>query len=473
MSNDYVLQWESPRLDFYWCYNFIYAVYSKKLIEGYLGFHENDFLVNCDEENFQFYLKESEINNTKIKAQKYFNNPDNITNYLKEVQVIMSEVISLSWEVEHLSLVELKNLIVHLESLFHKSVALHLCTQPHITNTLEDQLIDELKKKYSNDIVGEIIYNTTKIEELPNVLIEQKEWIELILKYSEDDFLNVHEVFSDHLLKWKYITAGDSHDPMTIEYLEKRAFLDLKDPDYLRKQLDKLQMIYSGRESVEIKKYEDKYLDSHLKDITQTIRTLGKIRFDTKSIWMKIWYLIETGRKSIEQSIGKPIEGFLSDEIDSLYTTDLHLNSRRNYILIKNGNSYFLYYNGLEKSAKQINIGKTNWREVSSVRGKVGYKGKVKGKVLKVDWNDKIQDKIQLITVDTILVLPQTTPAYIGLLNKCKGLIIDEGGITSHASIVTRELQIPSLIGTRFATKVFLDGDEVEIDTYSLSAKKI
>jgi pyruvate,water dikinase len=59
------------------------------------------------------------------------------------------------------------------------------------------------------------------------------------------------------------------------------------------------------------------------------------------------------------------------------------------------------------------------------------------------------------------------------LLNKCIGLITDEGGITSHASIVSRELQIPSIIGTKVATKVFSDGDLIEIDTSKNIAIKI
>ena len=44
------------------------------------------------------------------------------------------------------------------------------------------------------------------------------------------------------------------------------------------------------------------------------------------------------------------------------------------------------------------------------------------------------------------------------------GLVTDEGGITSHAAIVSRELKKPCIIGTKVATKVFRDGDIVEVD---------
>jgi len=41
---------------------------------------------------------------------------------------------------------------------------------------------------------------------------------------------------------------------------------------------------------------------------------------------------------------------------------------------------------------------------------------------------------------------------------------LDEGGITCHAVIVSRELGIPCVIGTKIATKVLKDGDLVEVD---------
>jgi len=43
-------------------------------------------------------------------------------------------------------------------------------------------------------------------------------------------------------------------------------------------------------------------------------------------------------------------------------------------------------------------------------------------------------------------------------------IVTNEGGISSHAAIVARELQKPCIIGTRFATEVLKDGDTVEVD---------
>lgn len=63
-----------------------------------------------------------------------------------------------------------------------------------------------------------------------------------------------------------------------------------------------------------------------------------------------------------------------------------------------------------------------------------------------------------------ILVAPMTSPEYIFVMRKAAAIITDEGGLTSHAAIVSRELNIPCVVGTKFATKILKDGARVEID---------
>jgi pyruvate,water dikinase len=42
--------------------------------------------------------------------------------------------------------------------------------------------------------------------------------------------------------------------------------------------------------------------------------------------------------------------------------------------------------------------------------------------------------------------------------------VIDEGGITCHAAIISRELKKPCIIGTKVATQILKNGDLVEVD---------
>lgn len=64
-----------------------------------------------------------------------------------------------------------------------------------------------------------------------------------------------------------------------------------------------------------------------------------------------------------------------------------------------------------------------------------------------------------------IVVSPMTTPQFTSALRKAIAVITDEGGITCHAAIISRELGLPCIIGTKNSSKRLKDGDIVEINT--------
>jgi pyruvate,water dikinase len=63
-----------------------------------------------------------------------------------------------------------------------------------------------------------------------------------------------------------------------------------------------------------------------------------------------------------------------------------------------------------------------------------------------------------------ILVTEMTTPDFVPAMRRVNGIITDKGGQTSHAAIVSRELGVPCVVGTKTATKFFKDGELVTID---------
>lgn len=62
-----------------------------------------------------------------------------------------------------------------------------------------------------------------------------------------------------------------------------------------------------------------------------------------------------------------------------------------------------------------------------------------------------------------ILVTGMTTPEYVVAMKKAAAIITNEGGVTSHAAIVSRELGIPCIVGTKTATRNIKTGDLLEI----------
>lgn len=72
--------------------------------------------------------------------------------------------------------------------------------------------------------------------------------------------------------------------------------------------------------------------------------------------------------------------------------------------------------------------------------------------------------EINLIEEGDILVTGMTNPDMVPAMRKSAGVVTDEGGRTCHAAIVSRELGIPCIVGSKEATKILKDGQRVTVD---------
>lgn len=72
------------------------------------------------------------------------------------------------------------------------------------------------------------------------------------------------------------------------------------------------------------------------------------------------------------------------------------------------------------------------------------------------------------ITNNMIVISDTLTPADMILFSRCnvKGFVTDHGGLTSHAAIISRSLNIPAVVGTHNSTSKIKDGDTVIVDGF-------
>jgi pyruvate,water dikinase len=83
--------------------------------------------------------------------------------------------------------------------------------------------------------------------------------------------------------------------------------------------------------------------------------------------------------------------------------------------------------------------------------------------IARVLFNPKSPEAMEFKQGD-ILVTKMTDPDWVPLMKKAAAIVTDEGGMTSHAAIVSRELGVPCVVGTGNATKVISTGVEVTVD---------
>jgi phosphohistidine swiveling domain-containing protein len=159
----------------------------------------------------------------------------------------------------------------------------------------------------------------------------------------------------------------------------------------------------------------------------------------------------EEYRKSIS------LEEILSEDLSGVKDRLERFSKGEKFIyLVQDGNREMNWY----ESAEEYIDGKKEIQQ--SVKGQIAYPGVVKGKVhvcLTLDGSD-----VKDFQKGDILVSINSSPNLMHLIENAGALITDEGGITCHASIVSRELKTPCIIGTKNSTKVFKTGDQVEVD---------
>lgn len=99
-------------------------------------------------------------------------------------------------------------------------------------------------------------------------------------------------------------------------------------------------------------------------------------------------------------------------------------------------------------------------RTEKRISGRVAQRGEVTAPSKIV----RSENDIDKVNEGDILVSPMTTPDMTVGIAKAGGIITDEGGVASHAAIISREFGIPCLIGTEVATSILHDGDKVVLE---------
>ncbi|MBQ6813882.1 MAG: phosphoenolpyruvate synthase [Methanobrevibacter sp.] len=77
--------------------------------------------------------------------------------------------------------------------------------------------------------------------------------------------------------------------------------------------------------------------------------------------------------------------------------------------------------------------------------------------ILDLDELDKVQE-------GDVMVTTMTTPDMVPAMKRANGIVTDEGGVTCHAAIISRELGIPCVVGTGDATTTLKENDKVTAD---------
>jgi len=261
--------------------------------------------------------------------------------------------------------------------------------------------------------------------------------------------------------------------------------------DYIEKQKDEF-IIEQLKKTYDLYKKLKNQINTNLnKD------TWNKIFFLCKELWIYNLFSIYVGysfeRNKIKKIVNKHYDLFskVRNDISNILILEDFLKNQKADLselsaeeitkFLKNNklpkeselkerrNEYLLFMKNLKlikipkkdiKKTISLYIKEKEIKNITQVKGMTAFKKNVRGYVKLI----LKKEKLSSIKKGDILVTISTNPDYVPYLSKVKGIVTDRGGIVSHAAIVSREMKIPCIVGTKIGTKVFKDGDLVEVD---------
>ncbi|MFH1247334.1 MAG: PEP-utilizing enzyme, partial [Candidatus Micrarchaeota archaeon] len=163
------------------------------------------------------------------------------------------------------------------------------------------------------------------------------------------------------------------------------------------------------------------------------------------------------------------IKNAFENGFDEKLSSELSARCVENAIIFNNPKVTVLFGKQLEKYKVVELAAEESMHHLSELHGQSVCPGKVTGKVRIVQ---SLEDADALQRGE-ILVAPSTFPAYVPAMERSAAIVTDEGGLLCHAAIVAREIKVPCIVGTKIGTKVFRNGDLVEVDATNGIVKKI
>ena len=356
--------------------------------------------------------------------------------------------------------------------------------EDYLTKTLEEELINQ---NYNRQDIDNIF---AKISTCPN---------EIPLSYSEEplDLLkialesknetNIDDLINKHIEKYAWIKGPLEFEDTCFtkeEYIER---LNNLANDNIEEKIENILQVRKNNDIEYISILKQYSFSTKILKLIEAIRNFIFLRTYTTEYSDKLFY---TGRHTIFKEITQRTNVVDSDlimltdkeildiinngKMDS-EIAELLEDRKKGFAMIWINGAISTVF-GDESVDIQNEIAKVykttddTYIDVEDViAGDIANKGKASGiaRIL-TSYED-----IYKVQKGDIIVATMTTPDYIFAMEKAAAFITDEGGITCHAAILSREFNVPCIVGTIDATDKIKDGDLIEVDAYNGKIYKI
>ncbi len=395
---------------------------------------------------------------------------------------LLKELLAIGKNIKKLDVLDKKKLIKlfeHFRTTYTRLWTVGLL--PELVNWGGEQMLKrELHRVIKNE--GEFLHAFERFSAPEDYSFYQEEEIDVLkIKKYENKKQKFEQALEKHQQKWFWMLNSYHHTQILPVSHFKKHLEELS----AKEAAEKLQKILNLPKSV---KQEKKGLIKKYKLSKNAEKIIHRLSFciwwqDTRkryifmvNHWMDVFLAEAQRRCSVDFN---ELQYYMIREVAALFKTGTRISgtdsSRRmqEYLMIYDttaNNSRLVTDTAAANLVKDYVVKKVD-PATRELRGIVVSKGN--GNVVGTAKIVLSASEISKIKQGDILVAPMTAPDYVVGMKKAVAIVTDEGGMTSHAAIVSRELGVPCIVGTKVATKLLKDGDKIEVDTNKGVVRKI
>lgn len=335
-----------------------------------------------------------------------------------------------------------------------------------IESDMEVALKKAIKKVYKAEIQNHVFQVLTTPIKYGATQLEEKNLAKLAIKFLNDSLAEKDINFHLREFSWIKNNSFENKFYSKAELIKRIKLLTRKNPKAKLLEINSHNKVHLQ----EFKKYFNNLAkDKQIKVLIETLQeSIYHRSWRTERYYRNAYFLqsfFKHTAKFLELSNFNDLFYLITPEIVSglenspKISKKLISERKKGYLILAQPNKTFICSGQhLTEAKKKIDVRPI--KLTKKIQGMCAYPGKVKGKVLVI----KSKKDLIKITANTILVTPSTTVDFVPYLKKVVAIVTNEGGVLSHASVISRELRIPCVIGTKIATEVLKTGNMVNID---------
>lgn len=446
-----------------------------------LGYGLTQMVGEQDGDVLRIYLSRSEW--TEI-GKRYFDEvlqkPEKLRILLADIRSAADALFSFSRQLESMPFATMeKNQYVPLLKQYHD---LHhpLWALGMVANVLD--LENDVMRVYLKHWLGQAGLNMQEVELAFQTLVAPRELS--FAQHEQDDMLvlgtkeQTEDMLKKHWETYRSIQFAWTGPDLSLDYffdVQKRLLHEGKAEEYLA-ALNKEQQALEAEKEMWIQKV------SMPKAMREIFRLYEELLF-VKTHRMDALFLSYSAIQPLLKKIAKDyflslrqvyaayipwlINMIKTDSFDTKYLNDVSAYSIQ---YVEDGALHIATQNEARDMLASLKAQLPKQKETHELKGECGYPGEiVRGKVCIVN---RVTDMDAFEDGD-VLVSNVTDPSLLPAMKRASAFVTDQGGLTCHAAIVARELKTPCIVGTKIGTKVFKNGDMVEVDATKGIVRKV